>query len=518
MLEFCHHQAKNERDQVMKRSMLFIEPTSAQVNIFSQFTLPRLGSFILAGLANRRSSWNARVFVEGRKRFDLQSWIAEHGHLELVGISTITATAKRGYALADECRSRGIPVILGGPHVTFLPDEALSHAGLVVRGEGEVAMNALLDLWSEGYVEATDARYAAVPNLSWKNAAGVIQHNGMAPWITDLDALPVPDFSLAGGTADCLVGGKETVMVQTSRGCPFDCSFCSVTGMFGKKFRYRSVGSILEELRRYDTRGHFVFFCDDNFTANKRRARALLEAMIAQKTRFQWSTQVRADLARDPALVHLMKRAGCHTVFVGFESVNPKSLTEMKKSQNLGDIRDAIRVVQAAGIHIHGMFVFGFDGDDWDTVEATVRFAREMKLTSVQLLILTPLPGSELYHHLRAEQRITSFDWDLYDTQHVVYRPAGFTPFELQCAQVYGHTRLYALLQGLKKLATGRLVSAGLSFYAWKTNRDWQKRNQPYLRELAASSRPPGAAGNGSSCPASGGAWTDATCRPEAIL
>jgi radical SAM superfamily enzyme YgiQ (UPF0313 family) len=259
--------------------------------------------------------------------------------------------------------------------------------------------------------------------------------------------------------------------------------------MFGKKFRYRSVESILEELRRYDTRNHFVFFCDDNFTANKRRARVLLEAMLTRRFRFQWSTQVRADLARDPDLVRLMKRAGCHTVFIGFESVNPRSLAEMKKSQNLDDIRQAIRVVQQAGIHIHGMFVFGFEEDDWATVEATVRFAQQMKLTSVQLLILTPLPGSELYERLKTEQRITSFDWDLYDTHHVVYRPTGFTPFELQRAQVYGHTRLYALHEGLRKLVTGRWVSAGLSFYAWKINRDWQKGNAPYLRELEAASR-----------------------------
>ena len=263
----------------MKHLALFIEPTAAQLNIFSAFTLPRLGSFILAGLVNRRASWKARVFVEGRKRFDLQAWMAEHGRPDLVGISTITATVKRGYALADECRALGIPVILGGPHVTFLPDEALAHAELVVRGEGEGAMNALLDLWPDGYVKATDAEYAAVPNLSWKDAAGVIHHNAMAPWITDLDALPVPDFSLADGTADCGFGGKKTVMVQTSRGCPFDCSFCSVTGMFGKKFRYRSVESVLQEVRRYNSRDHFVFFCDDNFTANKRRARELVEAM-----------------------------------------------------------------------------------------------------------------------------------------------------------------------------------------------------------------------------------------------
>ena len=112
----------------MKRLMLFIEPAGAQLNIFTQFTLPRLGSFILAGLVNRRDGWHARVFIEGRQRFDLQTWIAQHGRPDVVGISTITASARRGYDLADECRSRGIPVILGGPHVTFLPDEALAHA------------------------------------------------------------------------------------------------------------------------------------------------------------------------------------------------------------------------------------------------------------------------------------------------------------------------------------------------------------------------------------------------------
>jgi radical SAM superfamily enzyme YgiQ (UPF0313 family) len=471
----------------MKRLMLFVEPAAAQLNIFSQFTLPRLGSFILAGLVNRRPDWSARVFVEGRQKFNLPLWIEKHGRPDVVGISTITSTVKRGYAIAAECRALGIPVVLGGPHVTFVPEEALGHAGLVVRGEGEGAMNALLDLWKDGYTEATHPSHAGVPNLSWKDASGTVRHNAMAPWIADLDALPVPDFTLADGTADCVIGRQKTVMVQTSRGCPFDCTFCSVTGMFGKAFRYRSIESILEELRRYDRPNHFVFFCDDNFTANPRRARELLEAMIAAKFQFQWSTQVRTDVGRDPDLVSLMKRAGCHTVFIGFESVNPNSLTEMKKRQSLEDVCKAIDVVQTAGIHIHGMFVFGFEADNWDTVEATVRFARDQKLTSVQLLILTPLPGSKLHQQLGAEGRITSSDWDLYDTHHVVYRPAGFTPYELQRAQIYGHTRLYTLPEGLRKLVCGRWVAAGLSFYAWKINRDWQKGNQEYLRALAAN-------------------------------
>ena len=157
--------------------------------------------------------------------------------------------------------------------------------------------------------------------------------------------------------------------------------------------------------------------------------------------------------------------------------------------------------------------VFGFEDDDWQTVEATVRLAREMKLTSAQFLILTPLPGSELYQRLAGEGRLTSTNWDHYDTHHVVFRPTGFTPFELQCAQVYGHTRLYTLPEGLKKVAAGRWVAAGLSFYAWKINRDWQKGNQPYLRELASGTLPANAV-IGKLAPNSGNGWTDASRRP----
>jgi radical SAM superfamily enzyme YgiQ (UPF0313 family) len=161
------------------------------------------------------------------------------------------------------------------------------------------------------------------------------------------------------------------------------------------------------------------------------------------------------------------------------------------------------------------MFVFGFEGDDWETVETTIRFIRQMKLTSVQLFLLTPLPGSDLFRRLVAEERIASFDWGLYDTHHVVYCPRGFTPFELQCAQVCGHTLLYALPEGLKKLATDRWVSAGLSFYAGKINRDWQRGNQDYLRRLAADLRRPASAGRETWHPSPEVGWTDATRRPS---
>lgn len=469
--------------------MLLIEPASRQVHVFSQFTLPRLGSFVLAGLVNRRAGWSARVFVEGRRWFDLHAWISRHGRPDLIGISTITPTATRGYELADVCRREGIPVIIGGPHVTFMPEEALAHADLVVRGEGEIAMEKLMDLWGDSAPPPTDPLYASIPNLTWRDGGGVVRHNPIGPRVEELDKLPLPDFSLADGTADCVIAGKKTVVVQTSRGCPFDCSFCSVTAMFGKKLRHRSVASVITELRRYNRQDHFVFFCDDNFTANKKRARELMETMLAERFEFQWSTQVRVDVARDPDLLRLMKRAGGHTLFIGFESVNPQSLAEMKKGQKLEEIRSSIRTIHQAGFHIHGMFVFGFDSDDARTSEATTRFIQEMGLTSAQLLILTPLPGSELHTQLLAQRRITSSDWSLYDAHHVVFRPTKLTPVELQLAQVEGHARLYSLSETFKKLITGRFLSAGLSLYAWKTNRQWQRGNEEYMLRLSQTAK-----------------------------
>lgn len=471
---------------------LLIESGSRQLNIFSQFTLPRLGSFILAGLANRHNNWTGRVFVEGRQWFDIDSWIAHHGRPDLVGISTITPTAKRGYELAEACRKRGIPVIMGGPHVTFMPEEALQHADFVVRGEGENAFEKLLEIWSEGPIQRSQPQYSSVPGFSWRDENGAVHHNAAGPAIENLDLLPVPDFSLADGTADCVIGGKRTVTVQTSRGCPFNCSFCSVTAVFGKRLRYRSTASVIEEVRKYNTPKHVVFFCDDNFGANKARALELVEAMLVHGFKFRWSTQVRTDIARDPGLLKLMKRAGAHTLFIGFESVNPKSLVEMKKSQEVEEMRAAIEVIHKAGLHIHGMFVFGFESDDMETARKTVEFIKEMGLTSAQLLILTPLPGTELYGRLSAQGRILTNDWNMYDAHHVVFRPTGFTPYELQSAQVNGHAKLYSLAQIAKKVITGRLVSAGLSIYAWRINRRWLKDNADYLSWLSTISSQPG--------------------------
>ena len=461
--------------------IVFIEPQAPNLHIFSQFPLPRLGTLILGTIMERRG-WQVEVFVEDLRRVDYDMVAAS----DLVGISTITSTAPRAYAIADRVRAMGVPVLMGGPHVTYLADEALEHADFVIRGEGESALAAFIDAWER------DRDFSAVPNLSLKEGSRVI-HHPMLPMEEDLDAIPYPDFSLLKPEPGRL---KFTppIPVQTSRGCPFDCSFCSVTGMFGRKYRFRSTENIIEELRGYDRRGNSVFFYDDNFAANRKRTKELLQAMVREGFKFPWTTQVRADIARDIELVRLMKKAGCHTVYIGFESVNPESLDAMKKKQTVADLVQATKVLRRNGIHIHGMFVLGFDQDDWKTVKKTVRFAKKARLATTQFLILTPLPGSEFYDRMQAEHRLRFRDWALYDAHHAVFEPARFSLLDLQKAQLFCHRKFYSLKQTLRKVLAREWLSVAVAHYARRLNRMWKRRNKTYLKVIALLRPRPGGA------------------------
>lgn len=460
--------------------IVFIEPKAPNLHIFSQFPLPRLGTLILGTMMKARG-WEVELFVEDFRKVDY----GVIARADLVGISTITSTAPRAYAIADRVRDMDIPVLMGGPHVTYLPDEAMQHADFVVRGEGEAALAAFIEAREKG------TGYAGVANLSYRDASGAVIHNPLAPRASDLDRIPFPDFSLLRPDAK---GTKHmsSIPVMTSRGCPFDCSFCSVTGMFGRKYRFRSTANIIEELRRYSGRKTMVFFYDDNFAADPKRTRELCQAMIREGIRVRWTTQVRADVARDPDLVRLMKESGCHTVYIGFESVNPGALEDMHKKQTVEEIARAVRVFRQNRIHIHGMFVLGFDQDDWRTVRKTVRWAKRARLTSTQFLILTPLPGSAFYDRCAAEHRITFRDWALYDAHHAVFQPARLSIPDLQKAQSFAHRKFYSLKGSVRKVLSGQWLALGIAHYARHLDKAWKKKNRTFLRAAALLKPRPG--------------------------
>lgn len=402
-----------------KQRIVFYEPAARYPHVFQRFHLPRLGTVIL-GTILKRAGYDVSIYVDGIRAPKMQDFL----DADLVGISTITSTAPRAYRVAQAVRARGVPVVLGGPHVTFMPEEALNFADYVFRGEAENSIVRLVRAIGTG--EGLES----VPGLSFRRD-GEIRHNEPAEPVSDLDALPHPDFNLLRSRSR-LMRRSQPVPIQTSRGCPYDCSFCSVTRMFGRKYRFRSVEQVLDDLSSLALGGRHVFFYDDHFAASKKRLYELLEGKLSRGLKFPWSTQVRGDVAGDERLVALMRRAGCRTLFIGMESTNPEALDEYGKGQTVSDIEHSVRVLHRHGIGVYGMFVLGADADTAETVRATSRFASRNRLHSGQFLILTPLPGTSHYEKLERQGRLLTRDWSFYDGHHVVFEPARMTPHELE--------------------------------------------------------------------------------------
>ena len=214
--------------------------------------------------------------------------------------------------------------------------------------------------------------------------------------------------------------------------------------MFGRKYRFKSIDRVLEEIRSAQPKKSHVFFIDDNFAANKQRTKELLRAMIKNNIRIEWSAQVRTDVAKDPELLRLMKRAGCFAVYIGLESINPATLSLYNKAQGLEDIEDAIRAVKKHSINIHGMFVLGSDTDDITTIKNTAKFAKKLEIDSIQFMVLTPFPGTPVFDDLKSSGRLIHTDWSKYDAHHAVFEPKLMTAFELHVETLRAMAKFYS--------------------------------------------------------------------------
>jgi len=418
--------------------IVLIEPSASEANVYSKLHMPLLGPIYL-GTILKNKGHEVEIYNEDIYRPDYSKLNAD-----VVGISILTSTAKRGYEIAKRFPKE--KVIIGGVHASLLPDEALQFARQVVIGEAEeVIVDVVEGLNKEPIVYGKP--------------------------IQNLDSLPYPDFSLVKRYKTL----SWAMPISTSRGCPFDCTFCSVTKMFGREYRFRSAENVMEELASRDARS--IFFCDDNFTANPKRTRTLLELMLKHKIR-SWSCQVRCDAAKDEELLGLMARAGCAVACVGFESVNLKTLQTYQKKQSIDDIINAIRSFHKKKIKIHGMFVLGSDNDSETTIWDTLKFAIKQKIDTLQMAVLTPLPGTKVHEELHAQKRIFSYDWNLYDGQHVVFRPKLLSAKQLQLNVLNAYTKFYSLSRSLSLLMQLHFRNAMFRFMGYRIVREWIEHNQ----------------------------------------
>lgn len=340
---------------------------------------------------------------------------------DLIALTAMTAQANRAYELADAFRSQGKTVVMGGFHASNLPDEALQHVDSVVVGEGEL-------VW---------------PRLLADLQAGCLKPLYQADNLIDTTLIPPAKRIIFKGS-----GHFFTNTIQTTRGCPFDCEFCSVTAFYGRKYRKRPVEQVLAELQTLRKANSFVFFVDDNIVADRRYSLELFAGM--QGMGLKWLSHAPIDFAEDQELVQAAGRSGCIGMFVGFESLNQDSLEAMGKVTNkAASYRQYADQFRDNGIGILGSFVMGCDGDTPAVFEQTLRFCEDARLEAAIFPILTPYPGTRVRQRLEAEGRIFNNNWLDYDMEHVVFQPRGMTVQQLQdgydqiCRSFYSWGSMY---------------------------------------------------------------------------
>jgi len=351
-----------------------------------------------------------------------------HRPFSLVAITANTAAAPHAYRLAERYRKEGIPVVIGGPHATLMPDEVALHADAVAVGEGELVWPSILRDCEEGRL------------------SGIYSSERLP----DLERMPAPRWDLIKGR----VYGKGVTIA--TRGCPFACDYCSIPAMYQRRMRYRPIGEVVDEIRRMP--GRALIFWDDNIGANPNYAKALFEA-IAPLNRW-WTSQATLEGVLDEEFLDLAARSGCKAMFIGLESISQDSLNGANKKHNhVHAYREAVDRLHTHGIAIQAGTIFGFDHDDRSIFRNTVNCFREIAIDSATIGILVPYPNTPLFRRLDAEGRILTRDWSKYDgKKHVVFQPALMSAEELLMGTEWAARQFYSInsiMYRMRKSRTG---------------------------------------------------------------
>ena len=337
---------------------------------------------------------------------------------DLIGMTVITGSSKRAYHLADHFRSRGIPVVLGGPHVTLIPEDAQPHADSIVVGYAEDTWPELLRDFVSGRMKP---RYTQSSNLS-------------------LADRPFPRRELMKAHRYL-----TTHVFEATRACVHSCDFCVVPTAWGIKPYLKPVEDVVADIKQHWARR--IIFIDLNLIADKGYAAKLFEVLIPLK--LNWFGLSTTLLGKDKPLLELAARSGCTGLLMGFESITPENLKQSKKGFNSpAQYKDLVSLLHQYGITLMACFTFGMDHDTPDVFMKTAKFAIEAGIDLPRYAIVTPFPNTGLYKRLEAEGRILTKNWELYDAQHVVFQPSLMTPQQLYAGheQAWKHTYSYSAM------------------------------------------------------------------------
>lgn len=378
-------------------------------------SLPSLGLLTLAGMT-------PDAFDVSYHEIPDITAIAELPPCDVAAISSYSAQIRDGYVLADRFRAAGVKVVMGGLHVTAMPDEALEHADAVVLGEGELGWPEVLDDLRAGRLQRV---YAPLGREF------------------DLADAPMPRFDLLD------IERYNRLTVQATRGCPWRCEFCAASIRLTPKYKQKPVEKVIAEIRAIKALWEhpFIEFADDNSFASREHAKALLRALAPE--RVHWFSESDISIADDPELLDLMRESGCRELLIGLESPTLEGIDGVEQRRNwkrsrFADYLDSIRRIQGHGIAVNGCFVLGLDGDGPDVFERVEAFVRDSGQFDVQITVMTPFPGTPLYERLRAEGRLLEpEDWERCSLFDVNFEPARMSAAELQEGLLWLARRLY---------------------------------------------------------------------------
>lgn len=368
-------------------------------------SLPSLGLLTLAGMTPEEHEVEY-IEIEDIKKLDElpDKW-------DLVGISSYSAQIDEAYELGDRYLEAGTPVVIGGPHVSALPEEAGEHCTSVVIGEGELSWLELLEDLESGSLKDTYGRVG----------------DGF-----DLNKSPMPEFELLD------ISKYDRLTVQASRGCPHRCQFCASSPILTRKYRQKPVDRVLEEIDRIIEiwENPFIEFADDNAIVNKKYWKKLLTRL--KERNVKWFVETDISLSKDEKLLELMRESGCAQVLIGLESPVASGLDNLEiesnwKLKKLPHYKEAIKKIQSKGIRVTGCFVLGLDGQTTDIFDEIDKFVRETEMFDVQITIQTPFPGTPLYKRLKKEGRLLEEkNWNKCTLFDVNFKPNRMSIKELE--------------------------------------------------------------------------------------